>query len=132
VSRAYQHKTTSVFLLNYHFVFCPKRRRKILVNAVRDRLIALLNEKATELGWQIIALEVMPDHVHLFVGVEPSTAPDQVMFRLKGYTARVLREEFPFLLKMPSLWTRSYFVSTAGNVSGVTIERYIAQQTTRN
>ncbi|NJK43755.1 MAG: IS200/IS605 family transposase [Pleurocapsa sp. SU_196_0] len=132
MARGYQHKTTSVFLLKYHFVFCPKRRRKVLVNAVRDRLITLLNEKAIELGWQVIGLEVMPDHVHLFIGIAPSVAPDQVMFRLKGYTARVLRSEFSHLLKMPSLWTRSYFVSTAGNVSGATIERYIAQQTTRD
>ncbi len=132
MKREYQHKITSVFLLNYHFVFCPKRRRKVLIGPLRDRLIALLNEKSLELDWQIIALEVMPDHVHLFIGVDPSTAPDQVMFRLKGYTARVLRSEFPYLLKMPSLWTRSYFVSTAGNVSGSVIERYIAQQTTRD
>lgn len=132
MKREYQHKITSVFLLNYHFVFCPKRRRKILIGALRDRLIALLNEKSLELDWQIIALKVMADHVHLFIGVDPSTAPDQVMFRLKGYTARVLRSEFPHLLKMPSLWTRSYFVSTAGNVSGSVIERYIAQQTTRD
>jgi putative transposase len=132
MKREYQHKITSVFLLNYHFVFCPKRRRKVLVSALRDRLVELLTEKSLELDWQVIALEVMPDHVHLFIGVDPSTAPDQVMFRLKGYTARVLRSEFPHLLKMPSLWTRSYFVSTAGNVSSSVIERYIAQQTTRD
>ena len=73
----------------------------------------------------------MPDHVHLFLSCQPSIAPDQVMFRIKGYSSRVLRQEFPQLLKMPSLWTRSYFVSTAGNVSSETIKRYIAEQKTR-
>jgi len=73
MSRGYQHKHTSVYLLNYHFVFCPKRRKKVLVGDVRARLIELFNFKAEELGWDVITLEVMPDHVHLFIGVEPDT-----------------------------------------------------------
>ncbi len=117
-------------LLRYHFVFCPKRRRSVLVGRVRERLVELLNSKAAELGWEVVALRVMPDHVHLFIGIDPDSAPTQVMHRLKGFTARVLRREFPVLLKLPSLWTRSYFVSTAGNVSAKTIERYIAEQGT--
>ena len=126
-----QHKNTSVYLLNYHFVFCPKRRRKVLVGEMRERLIELLNLKAQELEWNVIALEVMPDHVHLFIGVDPDVSPTQVMHRLKGFTSRVLRKEFPHLLKLPSLWTRSYFVSTAGNVSSQKIEHYIQEQSTR-
>ena len=131
MKRGYQHKNTSVYLLNYHFVFCPKRRRKVLVGAVRERLIELVKLKAQELKWDVIALEVMPDHVHLFIGVDPDVSPTQVMYRLKGYTARVLRDEFPHLLKLPSLWTRSYFVSTAGNVSSQKIRHYIENQSTR-
>ncbi|WP_352432756.1 IS200/IS605 family transposase, partial [Pyrinomonas sp.] len=61
----YKRSDTSVFLLRYHFVWCPKRRRKVLVGALGERLKELLREKAEELGWEIIALEVMPDHVHL-------------------------------------------------------------------
>lgn len=129
--RACQHSRTCVHLLNYHFVFCPKRRKKVLVDDVRARLIELLHEKVRVMGWDIMALEVMPDHVHLFLGTDPDVAPTQVMHRLKGFTSRVLRQEFPHLLRLPSLWTRSYFVSTAGNVSVTTIERYIAQQGTR-
>lgn len=127
---SYQHRNTCVHLLRYHFVFCPKRRRKVLIGKVRERLIELLNSKAVELGWEVIALEVMPDHVHLFIGTDPDSSPTQVMHRLKGFTARVLRQEFPELTKMPSLWTRNYLVSTAGNVSARTIERYIAEQST--
>lgn len=119
-------------MLNYHFVFCPKRRRKVLTGKVRDRLETLLRGKAKEQGWEIIAFEIMPDHVHLFIGVDPQVAPNQIMHLLKGYTSRVLRQEFPNLLTLPSLWTRSFFVSTAGNVSGTAIEKYIATQKTRD
>jgi putative transposase len=92
----------------------------------------LLKEKTKELSWEIIALEIMPDHVHLFIGVDPEVAPNQIMHALKGYTSRILRQEFPHLLTLPSLWTRSYFVSTAGNVSNTMIEKYIATQKTRD
>jgi putative transposase len=91
------------FLLNYHFVFCPKRRRKVLVSKLRDRLETLLTHKTKERGWEIIALEIMPDHIHLFIGVDPEVAPNQIMHALKGYTSRILRQEFPYLLTLPSL-----------------------------
>jgi len=82
---------------------------------------------------EILALEVMPDHVHLFVSVDPSWSPQRIMHALKGSTSRTLRSEFPNpLMRMPSLWTRSFFVSTAGNVSSTTIEKYIAEQRTRD
>lgn len=126
--RAYQHKTTSVFLLNYHLVWIPKYRKKLLVGRVSDRLSELLNDKCERMGWEVIALEVMPDHLHLFLGADPSTSVDCIVRHLKGYTSFKLRREFPHLARRRSLWTRSYFVSTAGNVSSQTIERYIAEQ----
>lgn len=125
------HKNASVSHLRYHFVFCPKRRRKVLVNGVADRLKALLTEKCAELSWEIVALEVMPDHVHLFIGAEPEVAPSQIMHALKGYTSRVLRQEFPRLQAMPSMWTRSFWVSTAGSVSAEDVQKYVAAQKTR-
>jgi putative transposase len=131
MTATYRHKRASVTLIHYHFVWIPVRRRKVLVGAIAERLRALLIDAVVPLDCSILALEVMPDHVHLFVTAPPTLAPDQIMFRLKGYTARVLRQEFPDLLKMPSLWTRSYFCATAGNVSSETIERYIAEQTAR-
>ncbi|MDM9383048.1 IS200/IS605 family transposase [Chlorogloeopsis sp. ULAP01] len=127
----YRHKTTSVTLINYHFVWIPKRRKKVLVGDVAKRLEELLYEKTKELDCEIIALEIMEDHVHLFLCCPPTLAPDQIMFRLKGYTSRVLRQEFPHLLKLPSMWTRSYFCSTVGDASSETIKRYIATQKTR-
>ncbi|GLC28223.1 IS200/IS605 family transposase [Roseisolibacter agri] len=132
MARPYQHGNTSVFLLNYHFVFCPKRRRRVLVGPVEARLKVVLQAAAAEHRWEVIALEVMPDHVHLFLGATPDVPPTQIMHALKGRSSRLLRAEFPALRRLPSLWTRSYFVSTAGNVSAATVERYIAEQKTRD
>ena len=104
----------------------------MLVGPVETRLKELLAEKCAEMRWDILALEVMPDHVHLFLGTGPDVSPAQVMHALKGYTSRILRQEFPHLNTLPALWTRSYFVSTAGAVSRATIQKYIAAQKTRD
>ncbi len=132
MSQTYKHKNTSVSLINYHFVWIPRRRRKVLVGEVARRCEELIKQICVELECDILQLAIEPDHVHLFLNCPPNLAPDQLMFRIKGASSRYLRKEFPHLLKMPSMWTRSYFVSTAGNVSSETIEKYIAQQGTRN
>ena len=124
----YRHNRTSVVMVNYHIVFCPKYRRKLLVGAIKTRLQQIFKEVAKDNNWEIIATEVMPDHVHLFVYADPVTKPEIVVKRFKGRSSRYLRKEFPELLKMPTLWTRSYFLSTAGNVSASTITKYIEQQ----
>lgn len=126
----YRRKHTSVSLINYHFVFCPKRRKKVLINDVGRRLEEIIYQKAKELECDVLALEIMPDHVHLFISCPPTIAPHQVMFRIKGASSRILRKEFPHLLKLPSLWTRSYYCGTAGHVSSETIKKYIANQHT--
>jgi putative transposase len=131
MSQSYKHTNTVVFLVNYHFVWCPARRRKILTGAVEKDLRELLQGKAAELECEILAMEIMPDHVHLFLNCPPTLSPNDAMFWLKGYTSRVLREKYPSLQRMPSMWTRSFFVSTAGNVSRPTIQKYIAEQKTR-
>jgi putative transposase len=100
----------------------------VLLGEVESRLKQRINEVATELDCGVIAMEIMPEHVHLFLNCPPTLAPDQIMFRIKARTAKVLREEFEHLQRMPSMWTRSYFCSTAGNVSSATIQRYIAEQ----
>ena len=129
MSQVYRHRNTSVFLLNYHFVWIPRRRKPVLKGAIKERFEELIREVCSKHDWEILALEVHPDHVHLFVSATPEWAPNQIIFRIKGYTARVLRKEFPDpLMKLPSMWTRSYFVSTAGNVSSETIKRYIEAQ----
>jgi putative transposase len=125
----YAKNTGAVFSLKYHVVWCPKYRRPVLVGEVADRLKALLAEKAAELEMTIHALEVMPDHVHLFVESDPTRCVAEIVNRLKGYTSHALREEFPSLRsRLPTLWTRSYFAGSVGHVSAATIERYIAEQ----
>lgn len=128
----YRRKDTCVFLLNYHFVFCPKRRRKILGGSIAARLEVLIKELLPVIGCDLIELAIQPDHVHLFISADPTSSPAKLIGRIKGSTSHLLREEFPVLMRMPSLWTRSYFVSTAGNVSTETVMKYIAEQSTRD
>ena len=124
----YKRSQHQVFLINYHLVWCPKRRKKILVNGIAERLKVIIEEVAKELGVDILALEVMPDHLHLFVNCYPQLPIPHLVKAIKGRSARLLRQEFPDLCKLPSLWTHSYFVSTAGNVSTETIKKYIEEQ----
>jgi putative transposase len=124
----YRHESNAVSLLNYHFVFIPKRRKKVLVGAVAERLQEIICDLVVENRWRIIAMEIMPDHVHLFVNVKPTDDPASIMRKIKGRASHHLRKEFPELLKIPTLWTPSYFVSTAGNICTETVKRYIEQQ----
>lgn len=119
----------SSYNVNYHFVWIPKYRRPVLVGKIAMRLVELLHQKTTELGGEIFDISVQPDHVHLFCSFPPTIAPYQIMYRLKGFTAHELRKEFPELKsRLPNLWTRSYYVGTAGTVSAETIQRYIDAQ----
>lgn len=128
----YRRTNTTVSLLNYHFVFCPRYRRKIFLQAeVEQRFKELVHEVCEELQIQIVALECDKDHTHMFLNALPSLSPADMMAKIKGVTSKKLREEFPHLRHLASLWTRSYFVSTAGNVSSETIKRYVEQQKTR-
>ena len=129
--QAYRRRTTSVSLINTHFVWCPKYRRQVLGGTIKTRLETLIGEVAAELECEILALEVMADHVHLFLSCPPTLAPCQIVFRVKGRVSRKLRQEFPHLRRLSSLWTRSYFVGTAGNVSADTIRHYIEMQNQR-
>ena len=118
----------AVYLCNYHFVWIPKRRKPVLAGKIKERLKQIIEEVCNENGWEILALEIMPDHVHLFLSAPPYLSPHIILRKIKGRSARILRQEFPELLKLPSMWTRSYFVSTAGNVSSETIKKYIEGQ----
>ena len=106
--------------LGLHVVWCPKYRRRVLGGQVGVRLRELIDIKATEL---------MPDHVHLFVKTRPKDSPSYVANQLKGFTSHRLREEFPYLRsRLPTLWSRSFFVASVGAVSAATVQRYIDTQ----
>lgn len=106
-------------------MFIPKRRKKVLTGNVATRLREIFLALSTEKGWDILALKVAPDHVHLFVAVKPTDTPALVVKLFKGRSSHHLRAEFPELKKLPSLWTSSYFVSTAGNISSEVVKKYI-------
>jgi len=127
----YKHSRNKVFLINYHLIWCPKRRKRILVGKVKTRLEQIINEVAKEKEVGVLALEVQPDHLHLFVSSHPNIPVHNLIKAFKGRSSNLLRKEFPELLNLPSLWTHSYFVSTAGNVSSETIQKYIEAQSTK-
>lgn len=128
----YFRTATTVSLINYHFVFCPKYRRKIFrIPGVEKRFKELTQQACDKLGIEILAMECHIDHTHLFLKCWPKQSPAEIMKEIKGASSHVLRDEFPQLKRMSSLWTRSYFVSTAGNVSSSTIEWYVKTQKTR-
>lgn len=129
---AYRRTNTTVSLLNYHFVFCPRYRRKIFdVPGVEEYFKILVEEVCGQHDLQILAMECHHDHVHLFVSAPPTTAPYEIMKWIKGATSRKIRMQFSALNSMSALWTRSYFVSTAGKVSSATIRHYVETQKTR-
>jgi putative transposase len=128
----YHKHAGGVYDLHYHFVWCPKYRKPVLIGPVEFALRQILTKKAIALDVQIEALEVMPDHVHLLVSAPPTLAPQQITNQFKGATSHLLREQFAHLrTRLPTLWSRSYYVGSAGLVTEETVKRYIAEQKTR-
>ena len=119
----------SAYNLNYHFVWCPKYRRKVLIGDIPKRLNELIRQKATQIGVFVEALDVMPDHVHLFVSSSPVMAPHHIVAQFKGFTSHELRNEFPELRsKLPTLWSRSYYVGACGHASESVVKMYVENQ----
>lgn len=118
-----------VYSCQYHVIFCPKYRRPVLEEAVANRLKEMILEKQSEYGYAVMSMEIMPEHVHLLLDVDPRVGVNNVVAKIKGYTSHELREEYPWLKKrLPTLWTRSKFISTVGAVTLDTVQRYIADQ----
>jgi putative transposase len=119
-----------VFDCKYHVVFCPKYRRKVLVQPVDNRLKEIARAMCVEMDVQLVEMEVMPDHVHLLLaGVDPQFGIHRIVKAIKGRSSRLLRQEFPALRsRLPTLWTNSYFVATTGGAPLAVIKRYIERQ----
>lgn len=128
----FRRTQTTVSLINYHFIFCPRYRRKIFdIDGVEERFKEVISEECKSLDIEILAMECHKDHAHLFLSCLPTQSPSSVMRQLKGASSRILRDEFAIISKMPNLWTRSFFVSTADSVSSSTIKWYVDTQKTR-
>lgn len=124
--------TNCIFNVGYHLIWCPKYRRQVLVGEVEKRLSVVMRDKAKQLGVDIISLEIMPDHVHLFVKCKPTFAPHQLVKQFKGNSSRILRTEFPHLKsRIPTLWTNSYYCESVGHISEATVRKYIEDQKNR-
>ena len=120
---------TTVYKIGYHLIWCPKYRRKVLVGDVEARLRELIMEKAEEIGVSVEELQIMPDHVHLFVKAPPTISPHRIVQQLKGYSSHEMRNQFKSLrTRLPTLWTRSYYVESCGHISEEAVRRYIEEQ----
>ena len=118
-----------VYSCKYHVVWCPKYRRPVLVNGVDGRLKDIIRETCAEIHAELIEMEVMPDHVHLLVEVDPQYGIHRAVRLIKGRSSRLLRAEYPWLKsRLPTLWTNSYFVSTVGGAPLKTVRQYIENQ----
>ena len=125
----YKSNHNVVYSCKYHVVWCPKYRRSVLINGVDIRLKELIKETCNQLNVEIIEMEIMPDHVHLLMEVDPQLGVHKAVKQIKGYSSKVLRTEFPWLKsRLPSLWTNSYFVSTVGGAPLAVIKQYIENQ----
>ena len=128
-SRQFKSNNNVVYSCKYHVVWCPKYRRKVLVNGVDERLKVILHEVAEERQAEIIELEVMPDHVHVLVEVDPQFGIHRLVRYMKGRSSHHLRQEFAWLRsRLPTLWTNSYFVATVGGAPLSVIKQYIENQ----
>jgi putative transposase len=110
-------------------VWCPKYRRKVLVTGVAEQLATIIHEVCQEQQAEVLSLEIMPDHVHMLVEVDPQFGIHRLVRLMKGRSSRLLRQAFPSLTtRMPTLWTNSYFVSTVGGAPLAVMKRYIENQ----
>ena len=125
----YKSNLNVVYSCKYHVVWCPKYRRKVLVENIALSLKTIIKQTLTEKQAELLELEVMPDHVHLLVEVDPQFGIHKLIKLVKGRSSRLLRQEFPPLRKrLPTLWTNSYFVSTVGGAPLAVIKQYIEDQ----
>lgn len=129
MSRGYSKELTSVHRLHYHFIWCVKYRKPVLQGDVARRTQILLESKASDLELDILNMNIGDDHVHLFIEGDPTMAPNEIIQPMKGYSSHGLMNEFDFGL--PSLWTRSYFVSSTGHISDDVVDQYIEEQSKR-
>lgn len=129
MDKRWKTNKSSVYNIGYHIIWCSKYRRNVLIGDIESRLKDLVIQKSNENGWSIENIEIMPDHLHLFIKATPSDSISHIVSQLKGYTSSVLRNEFELLrTRLPTLWTRSFYVETIGHISESVIKKYIDDQ----
>jgi putative transposase len=127
--KKYHSKNSKVFSCQYHCIFSPKYSRKVLINGIDIRLKEIISNLEKEFPFSILEMEIMPDHVHLLIDCDPDFGISNAIKKIKGSSAKILRDEFPELKrKLPCLWTRSKFISSVGSVSLEVVKKYIEGQ----
>ena len=127
--RKFRTNNNIVFSCKYHVIFCPKYRRPVLIDRVDEKFQKIVLELSKELRFEVLEMEVMPDHVHLLIDCDPQFGIHRIVKRIKGRTSKLLRDEFGWLKsRLPSLWTNSYFVATVGGAPISIVKRYIENQ----
>ena len=125
----YKTNQNICYSCKYHIIWCPKYRRKVLIDGVDVRLKEIIQQTATAKSAELIELEIMPDHVHLLIEVDPQYGVHRLVKQIKGVSSRKLRQEFVWLKsRIPTLWTNSYFVSTVGGAPLSVIKQYVENQ----
>ena len=125
----YQSTRHGVFACDYHIIWCTKYRRSVLSDEIQERLKTLIYAAENQYNYTLRAVEIMSDHVHILVSIPPSESVANVVGRIKGYTSKILREEFPELrTRLPNLWTRSRFVASTGGVTLEVLKQYVESQ----
>ena len=125
----YKSNLNVVYSCKYHVIWCPKYRRSVLVKEVDTRLKEIIQAVAAECNSEILELEIMPDHVHLLIEVDPQFGIHRLIKLMKGKSSKLIREEFKWIKsRLPTLWTNSYFVSTIGGAPLEVVKQYIEQQ----
>lgn len=125
-------KNHVTFDCNYHIIFCPKYRKKVLIGEIKDKLSLILKDISIELDCELKEFEIMEDHVHILVSIPPQLKVSSYIRKIKGVSSNKLRKIFPELRsKLPTLWTHSYFVSTTGGVNLEEVKKYIQNQETQ-
>jgi len=129
VSKRWTKSKSTVYNINYHIIWCVKYRKKLLVGNLELRLKELLLQKAKDIDVTIKKMETDKDHIHMFISASPTSGIHWIVQQFKGVTSRILRQEFSDArTKVPSLWTRSYYVETIGHISEDIILKYIEDQ----
>jgi len=125
----YRRTETTVYCCRYHIIFCPKYRRKVLTEPIQERLKEVVLSMQEANNFIVLEMEVMPDHIHLLLDIDPTIGVQTIVSRIKGKTSNILNKEFPELRqKLPTLWTRSKFIATVGSVSLKVVKQYIENQ----
>lgn len=125
----YKSNSNIIYSCKYHVIWCPKYRRSVLIKGVDQRLKNIISEICNFYNVELFEMEVMPDHVHILVEVDPQFGIHTLIKRIKGRSSHLLRKEYPFLKsRIPTLWTNSYFISTVGGAPLQIIKQYIEAQ----